>query len=688
MDKPIWLDDAVRMRLDGKMAYSEIVQNLREFFPTDMHESLINKILRDAVRRSDRGKAERRGKTAAQSEPENPKKQEPVIENLTPSVVTVNWDGTRTIRFGLMGDTQINSKYTQLTHLHDFYDLCAHEGLADVYHTGDIDEGEQMRQGHQYECYNQGADDHADEIIKVYPKRNGITTHFITGNHDASMIKHCGHDIGRTIAEKRIDMNYLGRDCSVIQLTPNCSLELRHPWDGTCFDDKTEIFTRRGWIPFPDLSTDDYVATMTKQDHSFQWQQPEFVTVQQYSGQMYHIKARTVDMVVTPKHGLWTRRSSAGLGRRKVLFMPQKAHAKHDDGWHRETAQDVCNYKFMRQRWQMTNACDGWHGVPHAQTVEIPRVESKNTGCNKAMQHIGAVSIIDYCQLVAWYVTEGYSDKKRVSICQSNRVNPDCHSNITDLLDRIGVRYCVSGKDEKDIAIGSVELSEHLRTACGTGSRNKYIPSWMLDLPSEYLRVIFDTMILGDGWYRGSSFGYKSVSPRLRDGITEIAVKLGYAVCESNDTVLITAVQKWPTINKKPSVVEYNGMVYCCKVPNELIFVRRNGKATWSHNSYAISYKIQKMIEAMSGGEKPSILAIGHYHKAEYIMYRNVHSFQTGTFQAQTPWMRGKGIAAMMGGWIVEIEVDSDGSILRIRQEFIPYYKAIKDDYKNFSHMR
>ena len=88
-----------------------------------------------------------------------------------------------------MGDTQINSNYTQITHLHNLYDLYEREGITEVYHVGDIDEGEEMRKGHKYECYKQGADAHVEEIVKVYPKRNGITTHFITGNHDASMIK-------------------------------------------------------------------------------------------------------------------------------------------------------------------------------------------------------------------------------------------------------------------------------------------------------------------------------------------------------------------------------------------------------------------------------------------------------------------------------------------------------------------
>lgn len=251
----------------------------------------------------------------------------------TENKVAKQWNGDKILRFGLMGDTQINSKYTQITHLHALYDVYAAEGIDMVYHTGDIDEGEDMRPGHKYECYTQGADDHVSEIVRVYPERHGMTTHFITGNHDHSLIKRAGMDIGRPIAYKRKDMIYLGQSSAIISLTDNCTLELRHPIDGT---------------------------------------------------------------------------------------------------------------------------------------------------------------------------------------------------------------------------------------------------------------------------------------------------------------------------------------------------------------AYAISYKIQKMIEAMSGGEKPNILAVGHYHKSSYDPYRNVHAFQTGCLQAQTPWMRGKGIAAILGGWIVEIHVNDDGSISRIKQEFIPFYRAIKDDYLNW----
>lgn len=269
------------------------------------------------------------------------KKEKPVVENTKritiqnqePEYHKAKWDGTEIIRFAIMGDTQLGSKYAQITHLHNFYDLCAKENITDVYHTGDVTDGLKMRIGHEYELYKVSADDMCEDVIKNYPKCDGITTHFITGNHDASIYKQVGYDIGQSIANQRSDMNYLGRDCAVVNLTPKCTLELRHPWDGT---------------------------------------------------------------------------------------------------------------------------------------------------------------------------------------------------------------------------------------------------------------------------------------------------------------------------------------------------------------AYALSYKMQKMIEAMESDSKPNILAVGHYHKAEYLFYRNVHALQTGCFQGQTPFTRGKGISVHIGGWIVTIRVDENGYIQGFAPEFVPYYYSIKDDYKNF----
>lgn len=169
--------------------------------------------------------------------PEIDKKEQKIFENLTPKIHVEKFlkPEDSVIRFGLIGDTHMNSNYFQLTFLNTFYDECVRRGIKVVYHSGDIDDGELMRMGHQYDCYTQGGDQHVNEIVKNYPVRESIVTKFITGNHDASIFKKCGMDIGKAIASRRSDMEYLGRDCARVYLTPNCILELRHPWDGTAY---------------------------------------------------------------------------------------------------------------------------------------------------------------------------------------------------------------------------------------------------------------------------------------------------------------------------------------------------------------------------------------------------------------------------------------------------------------------
>lgn len=173
-----------------------------------------------------------------ESNTENQNVKESVYENNQPKILELNAQSdhkAKRISFGLMGDTQFGSKYAQLTYLHKYYDLCADLGIKDVYHTGDISDGEKMRPDHTYENYVQGASEHINEIVTNYPKRNGINTHFITGNHDASFRKLCGLDIGEQIDSKRDDMHYLGRDIAKVNITPNISMILRHPWDGTAY---------------------------------------------------------------------------------------------------------------------------------------------------------------------------------------------------------------------------------------------------------------------------------------------------------------------------------------------------------------------------------------------------------------------------------------------------------------------
>ena len=100
-------------------------------------------------------------KTAGEVIPEN---KRVMIQNTEPEHYNGKWDGATTIKFGIVSDTHFGSVYTQITHLHDFYDLCAKEGIKDVYHTGDITDGLKMRPGHEYELYEISADGQCEDV--------------------------------------------------------------------------------------------------------------------------------------------------------------------------------------------------------------------------------------------------------------------------------------------------------------------------------------------------------------------------------------------------------------------------------------------------------------------------------------------------------------------------------------------
>jgi hypothetical protein len=89
-------------------------------------------------------------------------------------------------------------------------------------------------------------------------------------------------------------------------------------------------------------------------------------------------------------------------------------------------------------------------------------------------------------------------------------------------------------------------------------------------------------------------------------------------------------------------------------------------------NSYAVSYRIQKVVESFSGGEKPHAMFLGHTHKSTYLFERNIHCYSMGSIEQQSNWMRSKRIAAHTGFWIIDFWVNAQG--VRSRGCFYPFY--------------
>lgn len=92
-------------------------------------------------------------------------------------------------------------------------------------------------------------------------------------------------------------------------------------------------------------------------------------------------------------------------------------------------------------------------------------------------------------------------------------------------------------------------------------------------------------------------------------------------------------------------------------------------------SSYAYSYAPQKIVESFQGGEKPSLLLLGHYHKFEWCYPREVHVVSGGCTTDQSGFMRKNKIAAHVGFSIVKFQQDKyDGHVTRLQVEWIPFY--------------
>lgn len=104
-------------------------------------------------------------------------------------------------------------------------------------------------------------------------------------------------------------------------------------------------------------------------------------------------------------------------------------------------------------------------------------------------------------------------------------------------------------------------------------------------------------------------------------------------------------------------------------------------------SAYALSYRPQKLVESFQGGEKPSVLLIGHYHKLSYNLIRNVHAIQTGCTQDQSVFMRKGPIEPHVGGGICRLSQDPrTGSIISCTVQIFPYYnKGFYNDRWGYS---
>lgn len=93
--------------------------------------------------------------------------------------------------------------------------------------------------------------------------------------------------------------------------------------------------------------------------------------------------------------------------------------------------------------------------------------------------------------------------------------------------------------------------------------------------------------------------------------------------------------------------------------------------------AYAKSYRLQKVIEKYSSGEKPHMLLVGHFHQYCHLFDRGIHAFLCPTFQGGgSAFGNSLGGAPTMGGMILEWDLTEHGTMRNFVHEYRSYFEV------------
>jgi predicted phosphodiesterase len=145
-------------------------------------------------------------------------------------------------KLGLVGDTHLCCEQERLAELHTTYDLFKREGISSVLHAGNIVDG-YIPKINGDSVFSTNIDGQCQYVIDNYPRRDGLTTYFITGDdHEGWWMKE-GFNFGGYLHylaqdQGRVDLQYIGHvesDVEVnIGLQPTM-IKVQHPGGGSAY---------------------------------------------------------------------------------------------------------------------------------------------------------------------------------------------------------------------------------------------------------------------------------------------------------------------------------------------------------------------------------------------------------------------------------------------------------------------
>jgi thymidylate synthase (FAD) len=362
-----------------------------------------------------------------------------------------------------------------------------------------------------------------------------------------------------------------------------------------CFDDETDILTASGWKRFEDLEVGEEVATLNRHTLLLEYQPVLACWRYQYVGDMYEVAGRDVSFSVTPEHRLWAslrtlRDVDIGEGE---YFAPFRFHTAETIG---------------RAAFKLMSSADGWKGefpeeivIPDVQWSQRLANQTGNFGerhsVSKGRTLRDPEEIWALARLLVYYATEGsVADQKGSG--RGIVIYGDHEQGVRQACDSLGLTVSTSLDSRNGVkrmrVSGGLPLVRYVVAECGLHSRNKRLPRWILDLPTERLQEAWDLLVETDGSITNGRKKVTTISPGLMDACQEILVKLGKPSSVVHDRHgcrnVFEKLQRPSTVNRngrtRMNRVPYDGMVFCCTTENGIVLVRRRGLVHFSGNCY------------------------------------------------------------------------------------------------------
>lgn len=361
--------------------------------------------------------------------------------------------------------------------------------------------------------------------------------------------------------------------------------------EGFCHDDQTDVLTRRGWVPFAELTMEDECLTMDPETRVSEYRSPTAICRQRYKGPMYRYRAKGADFCVTPGHLMFAesaRSNSEGndcFSLRSIETL-RRSHMLRDVSW--------------------DGVSSDWFVLPQLVTFERGR---------KYKWPSRRIPMKAWMRFLGWYFSDGnlqFQRGRASGVCVTQGKEQTIHE-VRSVFRELGFDFNETervrdGLKSVSFVITNRQLADHL-SQFGCPKKNRRVPQYVRESSRLMIREFVSAFCKGDGFrLTGKRWIVYGSYKGLMDDVHELALKCGYRASMSvRETAGEQTVIRGRTVTtnrdkyvlgispggarikympNKSEVIEYDGLVYCATVPpHHLLFTRRNGQTLWSGNS-------------------------------------------------------------------------------------------------------